>query len=210
VYQEALEVYEQLQRLVERLDRQAIRGAVEQTGLSITDDNCLFELLILFKTLSILSDQGLLIGNFSFVGGVQRTLSIRCKRNYDQLEVWYQRPPGDLSKNSIRTEVLKDHGVKVGTTRPDGIIRRSNADIAHWVLIECKRYDDPSIGAREGVTDLLAYRRSFDSELIPSMGTYGIGAVWGADLSPITGEIILTTPDKLASALAMALEPPWA
>ena len=206
VYQEVLDVYDQLQRLVERLDRQAIRDAVEQTGLSITDDNCLFELLIFFKTLSSLSGQGWHVGNFSFVGGVQKTLSIRCQREDEQLEVWYQRPPSELSRNSIRTDVLKDHGVKVGTTRPDVIMRRSKSGIARWILIECKRYDDPNNGARAAVTDLLAYRRSFNSELIHSVGTYGIGAVWGADLSPIKGEIILATPDKLASALAIVFE----
>jgi len=139
------------------------------------------------------------------VGGIERTLSIRCRREEERLEVWYQRPPGELSRNSIRTEVLHHHGVTAGTTRPDVIMRRVKSGITQGLLIECKRYDDPHTGAREAVTDLLAYRRSFDAALNRSVGTYGIGAVWGSDLDPQEGEIVLCTPDSLADALTIAL-----
>jgi hypothetical protein len=56
--------------------------------------------------------------------------------------------------------------------------------------------------ARKAANDLLAYRRAFGSLLDDQPEPYGLGLAWGRELEPNSGaEIMLATPDTLASAL---------
>ena len=202
VYESVLSAYAQLNRLVERRDRGAVRELVEKTGLAVTRDPVLFELIILFDAIAVLRTRG---WAFQYLGLVEGSIELQGTRGAERITLWYQRSPRDLGRGSIRTQVLRSHGVDVGATLPDIVIKLDLQQGSRWVLIECKWYFDPSEGARVATTDLLAYRRSFEAVLSNSPQPYGIGAIWGAELEPVAGsEILLCTPDRLEHALSMA------
>ena len=60
--------------------------------------------------------------------------------------------------------------------------------------------------ARAAALDLLGYRRAFSPALANQAEPYGLGYVWGSDLTPaIDSEVTLCTPDTLSEALTALL-----
>jgi hypothetical protein len=70
-------------------------------------------------------------------------------------------------------------------------------------LIEAKmgRSRDLAGSARAALFDLLAYRSAFAAVLDGQAGPYGLGVAWGAGLDPDDGDVMLTSPDRLSTAL---------
>lgn len=206
-YQRALDVVGLYQRYIARLDRAAIREAIEQHALIAKDDPTLLELECAFGTIRALRAQG-------WEGGPDRLLEagtiFSARRGPDRLELHYQVAPPALALGSRYGAVQNAHRFRTrGALRPDLVLRlASGNDQVRWVLIEVKgRVAGVAEAARAAALDLLGYRRAYDVALSRQPEPYGIGYAWGANLDPSPGsEILLCTPDTLSAALAIALD----
>jgi hypothetical protein len=199
-YAAALGAYDRYRVLAEKLDRAAIRAAVEAYGLVSRDDPTLFELLCTFRALDALRSQGWALGRFGLFRG---SLRVRGRRKDVELELTYQATPRGLSADSIYRSIQQRHGITAGGLRPDLVIRTSGRRTQRWLLIEVKGGErSVTDSARAAAYDLLAYRTAFAPQLVKQAGVYGLGIAWGADLEPMfdTG-IALCTSDTLDVAL---------
>ncbi|MEU9870147.1 hypothetical protein AB0C87_20110 [Actinomadura sp. NPDC048021] len=203
-YAAAIAAYDKAVRLVEQIDRQAIRESIEQAGIVTSLESTLFELLTTFRVMDALQLHGWKMDPFyTFKGAVQ---SQGFRRDGRQVRLWYQSCPDELEKNDRYTGVLGAHKFESkAPLRPDVVLKwcdQSNAD--RWLLIECKLSQSGGVGraARDALSDLLFYRRSFDHVLGGSGEPYGVGVAWGKGLQPATDtEVVLCTPDTLATAI---------
>ena len=202
-YAPLLGAYAKLTSLVEQLDRQAIRAAVEHAGLVTADEATLLELLTTFRVIDELRKSGWQMQPFALFEGHVHTSGQRDDR---QIDLWYESTPPDLRTGSRYRHVLASHGFShQHGLRPDLVLRweRPNGS-CRWLLIECKLSQSMGVGhaARQALADLLAYRRAFDHALSPGGQPYGLGVAWGEELTPATGaEIALCTPDMLGEAI---------
>jgi hypothetical protein len=190
------------QRFLARLDRDAIRQAVENHALVTSRNSVLLELLCAFRIIDALRKLGwqapplgLLRPNHIFHG----------EREGSSLDLFFQHTPSELSKGSIYRNVQRSHTFgSVGGLIPDLVIRVQDQDSTRWVLIEAKGIErSVDSSAREALSDLLAYRRAFNEVLSTTPEPYGIGVAWGQQLEPIQDEITLCTPDTLAEAVSL-------
>jgi hypothetical protein len=199
-YKAVLDAFAQYRSLAERLDRTAIRNAVEVHGLVSRDDPTLFELLCTFRLLDVLKQRGWRLGRLGLFAG---SLRVRGTRGTEKLVVAYQRTPKALSRNSSYRTTLQDHEVPPGPLRPDLVLRYRSARGDRWVVVEAKggkRFVEES--ARAATFDLLAYRSAFATALGSQTRPYGLGIVWGAELEPKSSKgVVLCTPDTLPLAL---------
>ena len=202
-YREVIAAYERFRLLADKLDRAAIRAAVETYGLVSRDDATLFELVCTFRVLAALSAQG---WNLSRLGLFQGSLRIEGQRGSAKVEVSYQRTPRLLSTPSDYRSTQQAHGIKPGGLRPDLVIRTSGGGQTRWLIVEAKGGAKRRVvdSARAAAYDLFAYRTAFAEKLGAQSGVYGLGIAWGAGLEPSysTG-VSLCTPDTLASALSV-------
>jgi hypothetical protein len=201
-YTSAIAAYERYRQLAERLNRAAIRAAVEGYGLVTREDPTLFELLCTFRTIESLRAQGWALSRLGLFAGLLR---MSGKRGEQQLELAYQAVPKGLSKGSAYGAVQRSHGINPGALRPDLVVKLTNGKAARWLLIEVKGGERHVVdSARAAAYDLLAYRTAFAPQLDAQDGVYGLGIAWGAELEPTfdTG-ICLCTPDTLGAALAV-------
>ena len=205
-YQAALDVVDLYQRYIARLDRAALREAIERHALVVSDDATLLELECAFGTIVALSAQG-------WEGRSERLLPATSllfsgRRDGARLDVYYQYTPRELSQGSRYGEVQRAHAFAYASSlRPDLVLRHSADGAVRWLVIEVKgRKAGVVEAARDALFDLLAYRRAYDPVLAAQAGPYGIGCVWGAELEPaLDAEIVLCTPDTLGRALEVAL-----
>ena len=192
--------------LIARLNRDAIRSAIENHALVTRDDAVLLELHTAFVVMRALAAQG---WEGREAGLVRGGRLLTAERGDDTLELYYQQPPAVLRGGSRYGEAQRNHlFANIGGLRPDLIAKVSSpATGMRWVLLEVKGVDRPvAESARAALFDLLAYRRAFGPTLARQPGTYGIGVAWGADLQPASqGEILLCSPDTLGVALERAL-----
>ena len=208
LYAAALAVIELYQTMIARLDRAAIREAVEEHALATREDPVLLELLCAFEIMKALENQGWKGRQPGLIGG---GLIYSAQRGSQDLRLYYQHTPPPLGRDSIYRQVQTDHDFSgVGGLRPD-LVMTVSEDGAHprWILIEVKGVErSVSDSARAAALDLLAYRRAFDPVLQAQPGPYGIAVAWGAELAPNASpaEIALCSPDMLPQALA-ALTP---
>jgi hypothetical protein len=205
-YSSVLAAIHAYQELIARLNRQAIKSAIENHALVTRDDAVLLELLAVFRTMKALAGLGwkgqelpLIRGGRIFSGALGgRTL-----------ELYYQATPAGLKKGSLYGEIQRSHGFSsIGGLIPDLIVEVSSpAGGTRWILLEVKGVRRPvADSARAAILDLLAYRRAFDATLKQQVGTYGMGIAWGAALEPApAGEILVCSPDTIGDALAQAL-----
>jgi hypothetical protein len=204
-YQAALDAYERYATWVSRLDREAVRRAVESSALLVKDDATLFELLCVFRLIEELRSLG---WHSEAIHVVEGAFSVRWQRHQEALDLFYQHTPADLGRNSIYGTTLRKHSLRVGGLIPDAVIRHARASGVRWLLIEMKGGAGgvPQL-ARRALLDLLGYRRALDPILNESPAPYGLGIAWGEDLEHAEGtEVLLATPDTLGRALRAALD----
>ena len=199
-YQAALDAWDVYQRLVGKLNAQAIKDAVENHGLVAKDDHTLFELLTTFRVIEALKTQGWATEPLHLWQG---SLRLRTQRGAERLTLYYQRTPQRLAKDSHYASVQRAHSLGVGGLRPDLVLRRPARGDDQWLLIEVKGGTRPvEVSARAALLDLLAYRRAYEPALKRSTW-YGLGIAFGAELAPsVLSEIRIATPDTMHDALA--------
>jgi hypothetical protein len=199
-YQPVLDAYDRYAALVGRLDRRAIRQAVETYGVVSRDDPTLFELYSTFETLDALRALGWKLGRLGLFRG---SLRIGGSRGGERLEVRYQGVPRLLRTSSTYRHMQIAHGIAPGMLRPDLVVRHTAKGVDRWLLIEMKggaRSVDES--ARAALRDLLGYRTAFSAVLGKQDGPYGLGIAWGAELLPSVGSnVMLCTPECITQAV---------
>jgi hypothetical protein len=204
-YRAALDVFALYTRYVARLDRPAIREAVERHALVTSREPVLLELLCLFNVIAGLSRLG---WNAPAAGLLRPPLVLRASRGDEVLRLFYQHAPPGLREVSVYRDIQRGHRFgSVGGLIPDLVIQLESPKGVRWVLIEVKGVERAlEESARAAAHDLLAYRRAFDASFEHQQGPYGIGIGWGRDLKPVRGqEIVLCSPDTIPDALEMAM-----
>ena len=159
-YEPALRVEQLHKKLLSRLDRDAIRRAIEERALVARTDDVLLELLCGFAIERALRSLGWTVSHPGLVGSGK---FICCTRDSRVIDVFYQRMPKDLSRGSIYGDVQNAHAFPgTGALRPDYVLRCTSPNCLRYLLVEVKGVDRPvEDSAREAVRDLLAYRRAF-------------------------------------------------
>lgn len=205
-YSSVLAAVQVHRELIARLNRQAIKSAVENHALITRDDAVLLELLSVFRAMRALADLGWRGRESQLVHGGRIFSGVRGDST---LDLYYQRTPTALSKGSRYREIQRNHDFAgTGGMIPDLVAEVwSPSAGTRWIMLEVKGVKQSVAGlARSAIRDLLAYRRAFDPVLKEQAGTYGIGIAWGAALQPASlGEVLVCSPDTLADALAKAL-----
>jgi hypothetical protein len=182
-YEAALRVAALYQTLLRRMDRDAIRRAIEQHALIARADDVLLELLCGFKIESALQDLG---WKTTLPGLVRSGRFLRAKHGMASIDMYYQRAPKALGQPSIYGDVQTAHAFPgTGVLRPDYVLRFTHLGSIRWVLVEVKGVDRPvEDSAREAIQDLLAYRRAFAATLDQQEEPYGLGIAWGEGVQP--------------------------
>jgi hypothetical protein len=205
-YRTALEVVDLYQRYIARLDREAIRDAVERRALLTSRDSVLLELHCAFDIIATLRRlgwkaprTGLLLPPVSVI--------FRGQRDGTKLEVFYQSTPSMLSAGSRYRDVQRVHDFSsTGGLIPDLVIKTTTPHNENrWLLIEVKLGETRSVAdsARAAVKDLFGYRRAFSAVLDRQTAPYGLGYAWGEGLKPsLDSDVTLCTPDTLPDALS--------
>jgi hypothetical protein len=204
-YQSAIDVAILHDRLMRRVDRQAVREAIEQYGLATRDDPTLLELKVAFGIERALREQG---WSLTLPGLVSGGRLLHAQREGRRLDVYYQTAPARLEEGSHYGHVQRTHAfAPVGSLRPDFVLHEVREGRERWLLLEVKGVERAvKKSARAATLGLLAYRRAFDPALMTSWAPYGLGVAWGAELAPTSGsEIMLCTPDTLPQALELIL-----
>jgi hypothetical protein len=201
-YRKALEVVELYQRYIARLDRDAIRDAIEHRALIASRDSVLLELHCAFDTIKALRHLG---WKSAPTGILWPPVIFRGYRDEATVEVSYQATPVALSVGSRYRTVQAAHNFSSsGGLIPDLIIKTTSNHETRWLLIEVKGLERPvADSARAAVRDLFVYRRAFSAVLDRQVGPYGLGYAWGEGLKPSLGsDVTLCTPDTLPEALS--------
>jgi len=201
-YQSALDVIDLYARYIARLDRQALRAAVEHHGLVASQDSVLLELECAFDTVRTLRELGWAAPADALL---RPPLIFHGTRRGAVLELFYQAASAGLAKGSRYGIVQREHALRPSALRPDLVIRLRDGHRTRWLLIEVKGGPKRGVAdsARAALLDLLAYRRAFDPVLRDQPGVYGLGYAWGAQLdASTTSEVALCSPDTLPDALA--------
>jgi hypothetical protein len=203
-YAAVLAAYEKLVSLVEQLDRDGIRAAVEHASIVAADEATLFELLTTFYLLDALREQGWQLRPFHLFRG--RLHLGGTRQDGRQINLWYQSTPPALTAGSRYRQILTAHGFShQHELRPDIVLQWTDQNSQdRWLLVECKLSQAMGVthAARQALLDLLSYRRSFDAALTTAGRPYGLGVAWGAGLLPADdAEVALCTPDTLHTAV---------
>jgi hypothetical protein len=204
-YQKALEVVELYQRYIARLDRNAIRDAIERRALIASRDSVLLELHCAFDTIKALRDTG---WKGPPTGILQPPLIFRGHRREATAEVFYQATPKALSAGSRYRDAQTAHNfLSAGGLIPDVVIKTTVNQKTRWLLVEVKGLERPvAHSARAAIRDLFVYRRAFSAVLDQQTEPYGLGYAWGEGLDPsLNGDVTLCTPDTLTEAFSKLL-----
>jgi hypothetical protein len=205
-YASTLRAYDVLRVLVRQLNRDAIREAVEERALVVSDDSVLFEMMCTFDVIDALVAGGWTMEPLELIRG---SLSLTARRGNERLRLWYQSVPRELRVSSRYLVEARRHGIPVDVLRPDIVLRWDGPGERRWLIVEAKLGDvsfqsGRSIegSARAALKDLMMYRTDF-SHVLRGATTYGLGIAWGAELTPQPGEILLASPDAVGDALAL-------
>jgi hypothetical protein len=205
-YQAALDVVDLYGRFIARLDRPALREAVEQRALLASRDDVLLELECAFDTIRVLREQGWRAPPDALL---RPPVIFRGHRDSAEVELFYQHAPPALRNGSRYGAIQRAHDFAgTGGLIPDLVVGLRRGGTTRWLLIEVKGGTKRGVAdsARAATLDLLAYRRAFGPALAGQPGPYGLGYAWGAELVPSTeSEIALCTPDSLSQALGPLL-----
>lgn len=202
-YRTALEVVELYQRYIARLDRAAIKDAIERRALLASRDSVLLELHCAFDTIRTLRRLG---WEAPPTGLLSPPVIFRGQRDGAKLEVFYQASPSALSAGSRYREVQAVHEFSSrGGLIPDLVIKTTAHSETRWLLVEVKGGEKRTVAdsARAAARDLFGYRRAFSAVLDRQTEPYGLGYAWGEGLNPsLDGDVTLCTPDTLSDALS--------
>ncbi|MEV4847296.1 hypothetical protein AB0K20_29260 [Micromonospora matsumotoense] len=203
-YKSVLAAYHKLNALVERLDRAAIRAAIEEVGLVTAQEHILFELLTLFRVMAALDVHGWDLQPLRIFRGAVETHGISPDGR--RLDLWYQSTPPVLGTVSNYQQVLARHEFRrPQDLRPDLVLHwQASTGSPRTLLIECKLSTSGGVkeAARSALFDLLAYRQAFANSLAGTGVPYGLGVAWGGGLTPQPDQgVMLCTPDKIEEAL---------
>ncbi len=204
-YQAALDVVALHARYVRRLDRSALRSAIEEHALVTGKDDLLLELVCGFTLEHALKELG---WEIEHLGLLQSGRFLTGRRDGSRIDLYYQHAPKELTAGSLYYTIQKHHPFKrAGPLIPDFVLRVHGAS-PRWVLIEVKGVQRPVWeSARAALLDLLAYRRAFDPVLADAEAPYGLGVAWGEAMQASADvEIALCTPDTVEDALARVLD----
>lgn len=205
-YAPALAVVDLYNRFVARLDRDAIRRAVQERGLVVASDDVLLELRCTFDTIRALRKLG---WEAPSLGLLRPPMVFDATRGSERVRVFYQHAPAALKQGSLYRELQLSHGMTAGGLIPDLVLEHdAHGQPTRWIMVEIKGGTQRRVqdSARAAARDLLTYRRSFAATLAGQTEPYGLGYAWGLDLQPMPdGEILLCTPDTLEDALAALL-----
>jgi hypothetical protein len=204
-YATAVEVVALHRRYLKRLDRSAIKKAIEDHALVASDDAVLLELLCLFQVERALRDSGWTV---TLPGLVRSGRVLLGSRGRVRLELFYQRAPKELSEGSLYRAIQRGQGFAgIGGLIPDMVLKVLGTSGKRWILIEVKGlHRSVADSARAATRDLLAYRRAFEPVLSRQALPYGIGIAWGENLHPHDGsEVMLCSPDTITESLDLAL-----
>lgn len=202
-YDTMIKAYDRYESLVQNLDRQAVREAVEHAALVASAEGTLFELLCLFNVIDALAQAGWSMAPVRLFGG--KLVVPGHRDDGRRLQLFYQSAPSSLS-SSLYTKILLDHGISQQRLRPDMVLQwRDASGGRRWLLVECKLSESHGAGyaARQALVDLLAYRQAFDPVLSTTKRPYGLGLAWGEGLSAYErSDVLLATPDRIPQAVA--------
>ncbi len=205
-YQSALDVVSLYQRYIARLDRRAIRYALENHALIVSRDSVLLELRCAFDMIRTLRKLG---WQSPPTGLLSPPAIFQGNRNGATLELTFQQCPHELSVDSLYRDTQLAHAFSNRSGLiPDLALKIKKGGVTRWLLVEVKGGYKRSVtdSARAAVRDLFAYRRAFSKVLCQQEGPYGLGYAWGSGLHPSAdGDVTLCTPDTLADALAKAI-----
>ena len=179
-YQAVLDAWSVYQDLLGRLDRAAIRAAVENHGLVTRDDPTLFELVATFRVIDSITAAGWTTQPLRlWQGGLQ----LQAHRDDEQLTPPLSAHPKGLSRGSHYAAVQKAHGLPTGGLIPDLVLHRPARGDQQWLLVEVKGGERAvQQSARAALLDLLAYRRAYEPSLA-NCARYGVGVAFGAELA---------------------------
>jgi hypothetical protein len=201
----ALRAHARYAALVDKVDLDAVRKAVEQDGLVTREDDKLLELQVLFGVERALAGSGWEVSAPRLMMGTGGSV-LGATRDGEQLEVFFQRSLARVAGvASSYASVQRSHSfARASQMIPDLVLRHETGGRTRWILLEVKggtgrveRY------ARAALGDLLAYRQD-SKDLFPddAVEPFGLGVAWGAELTPeLDGPIALCTPDTLAEAV---------
>lgn len=202
-YEAAVKVVDLYQRYIARLDRQAIRNAIEHDALIASRDSVLLELYCAFDTIKSLQRLG---WRGVSTGLLRPPIIFSAERDGAQLQLVYQSAPSRLAAGSLYRSTQAAHNFSVRSSLiPDLVIELTCSGATRWLLIEVKGGVRRSVvdSARAATLDLLGYRRAFAPVLDHQVELYGLGYAWGHGLTPaIDSDVTLCTPDTLSDALA--------
>jgi hypothetical protein len=206
-YQSALDVYAMYQRYISRLDRDAVRDAVENQALVASRDSVLLELMCSFGVIRALRRRG---WQAPATGLLRTPLLFTGTKEDSTVQLYYQHAPSALTVESLYRKAQHDHSFAgIGGLIPDMVLRYGSPKGVRWILVEVKGVERRvEESARAAARDLFAYRRALSPVLGCQSGPYGIGIAWGAELEPVeTDEFVLCTPDRIEQALEIAESP---
>ena len=204
-YAAAINAYELHASLVESLDRERLRRAVEETAIVTAADSTLLELVCTFRILDTLVGQGWRLRDPGvFEGGFK----VSGHRDAEELTIHYQHTPPELQRVSQYAAVQRAHGFRaIGGLIPDLVLDWRRGDERRFLLVEVKGLErSVAASARVAMLDLFAYGRAFARILDQDTAApYGLGIAWGAGLAPVCSEqLMLCTPDQLGKALNLS------
>src|SRR5262249_3564515 len=131
-YRTVLEVIDLYRRYLARLDRAAIRDAVENHALVTSRDPVLLELLCVFTTVATLRDSGWIT---SEPGLLRPPRILHAQKGRRILDLYYQHAPRELTRGSVYRELQQSHGfVAVGGLIPDLVIRTETPSSLRWLM----------------------------------------------------------------------------
>ena len=135
-YGPAIETTRLHQRLLRRLDRSAIRHAIEHHALASRHDDVLLELLCAFTIERALRELG---WSLNFPGLVTGGAFVRGIKGQGRLTVWYQHAPRQLAVDPAYENVQAAHRFPtIGPLRPDFVLEISTAEQRRLVIMEVK------------------------------------------------------------------------
>jgi hypothetical protein len=201
-YANVIEACDLYLAFLKRLDRDAIRDAIENRALLVASDDALLEIECLFSVIDALTQSGWSAPQPRLLSG---GLVFASRRGGRSLLLHYQRAPAGLTAGSRYGRVQREHAIPVGQLRPDFTLTTVGVQGTRRVVFEVKGGERRTVAhsARAALVDLLAYRQAFSDGLAGQAGAYGVGIAWGAELSPAPfSEVLLCSPDTIGQAVA--------
>jgi hypothetical protein len=206
-FHSSLDAWAVYQKLIDHLEPNAIRLAVERAALTTRTDSILFEIVCLFQVIDVLKDAGWSVPRLRVFRGRLESVATCHEQS---LHIWYQSAPKALRHGSRYVDALQEHSFQNPMDlRPDLVLRLQNAgEPPRWLIIEAKLGEVRTVAAsaREALQNLLAYKEAFSKGLGHQSAPIGLGVAWGEGLIPVRGTQMLCTPEHIETALNLFIE----